>query len=473
MTEVSTVTGALRGALGDRAFLPGSAAYDAALGRVFFPDAARRHPACVVAPASAQEVSAVLRISEASGVPVTVRGGGLSSNCVADDAIMVDLSEHMDTARPAHGQVVAGGGATMGTLLDALAPADETLPTGIVRLAGLGLATRGGVGFRTRSTGLTLDQLTAAEIVLPSGEVRRLPEDAAGTDEDLWWAVQGCAPSFGVVTSATFRAQPAGPLFVDRMVIAPDALAAYFDLAPGLPRHTSMSAVLGTMPDAPRQPALLIYTVCTSDSSDAVRGARQAATALAESSSSAPVFRREQTGLFLHGLPEMSIPFGDGREPEPVRLPAPGPRAGFFFGKSVFLDASPGPDLAEALQEQLRRAPTPACRIDLQHTGGALADVGDGDTAFWGRHAEWNAPVNAITADESQREECVAWARETVAAFAPHAIGVYGVELRPGFPETGREVEAAYGGNLHRLRELAQRYDPGGVFGGYAPLGSG
>jgi hypothetical protein len=58
-----------------------------------------------------------------------------------------------------------------------------------------------------------------------------------------------------------------------------------------------------------------------------------------------------------------------------------------------------------------------------------------------------------------------------VLAFAPHVIGVYSVELRPGFPETGREVEAAYGGNLPRLRRLALRYDPAGVFGQYAPLG--
>ena len=92
--------------------------------------------------------------------------------------------------------------------------------------------------------------------------------------------------------------------------------------------------------------------------------------------------------------------------------------------------------------------------------------------AFWGRGAEWNAPVNAISADEAQRDECVAWARDTVRAFQPHAIGVYSVELRPGFPETDAEVEAAYGGNLPRLRRLAERCDPTGVFDRYPPLGS-
>ncbi len=271
----------LREALGGRVSLPGSAAYAAALGWVFFPDAARRRPACVVQPASAEDVSAVMRIAQAAGCPVTVRGGGLSSNCVADDAIMVDLSVHLDWARPDGDAVVVGGGATMGTVLDALAGEGRTVPIGIVRLAGLGLATRGGVGFLTRSLGLTLDHLVSAEIVLPSGEVRRLPGDSTGDDADLWWAVRGCAPSFGVVTSATFRTHAAAPRFVDRMVVAPDALAAYFDVATSLPRHTSMSAVLGTVPDDPDRPGLLVYTVCASDAPAAVDGARRAATAVA------------------------------------------------------------------------------------------------------------------------------------------------------------------------------------------------
>jgi FAD/FMN-containing dehydrogenase len=121
----------LREELGDRVALPGSAAYAGALGRVFFPDASRRRPSCVVQPASAGEVSSVMRIAQKTGSSVTVRGGGLSSNCVADGAVMVDLSAHMDHAAADGDVVVVGGGATMGTLLDALAPQERTVPIGI------------------------------------------------------------------------------------------------------------------------------------------------------------------------------------------------------------------------------------------------------------------------------------------------------------------------------------------------------
>jgi FAD/FMN-containing dehydrogenase len=462
----------LQEALGDRAAAPGSAAYAGALDRVFFPDAARRRPACVVAPASASEVSSIMQIAQKTGCSVTVRGGGLSSNCVADGAVMMDLSAHMDHAAADHDVVVVGGGATMGTLLGALAPQQRTVPIGIVRLAGLGLATRGGVGFLTRSLGLTLDHLVWVELVLPSGDVVRLSGDSTGADAELWWAVRGCAPSFGVVTRAALRSHPAGQRFVDRMVVEPSGFSAYFDVATSLPRHTSMSAVLGTVPGDPGRHGLLVYTVCASDSPAAVTAAHRAATAVADGSGAPPIARKQDTGPFLGGFPEMALLFADGSEPVPVAAPEPGERTGFFFGKSVFLDAAPGPDLAAALAERLRQAPTPACRIDLQHTGGALGDVGDTETAFWGRRAEWNAPVNAISADVAQRDECVAWARDTVRAFRPHTIGGYSVELRPGFPETGAEVEAAYGGNLPRLRRLAERFDPAGVFDRYPPLGS-
>jgi hypothetical protein len=458
--------------LGDRAALPGSAAYAGALDRVFFPDAARRRPACVVEPASASDVSSIMQIAQKTGCSLTVRGGGLSSNCVSDGAVMVDLSAHLDNAAADGDVVVVGGGATMGTLLDAVVPQRRTVPIGIVRLAGLGLATRGGVGFLTRSLGLTVDHLVWAELVLPSGDVVRLSDDSTGADAELWWAVRGCAPNFGVVTRAAFRTHPARPRFVDRMVVEPSALSAYFGVAPSLPRHTSMSAVLGTVPGEPARRGLLVYTVCASDAPEDVEAAQRAATAVAQGSGAPLIARKQQTGLFLGGFPEMALLLADGGEPVPVSPPEPGERTGFFFGKSVFLDATPGPDLAEALAEQLRRAPTPACRIDFQHTGGALADVADTETAFWGRGGEWNAPVNAISADQGQRDECVAWARDTVRALRPHTIGVYSVELRPGFPETGAETEAAYGGNLPRLRRLAERVDPTGVLDRYPPLGS-
>src|SRR5580700_4198792 len=182
MTDSMEGARLLQEEFGDRAALPGSAAYAGALDRVFFPDAARRRPACVLEPASAADVSSIMKIAQKTGCSVTVRGGGLSSNCVSDGAVMIDLSARMDHATADGDTVVVGGGATMGTMLDVLAPRQRTVPIGIVRLAGLGLATRGGVGFLTRSLAPTVDHRVWVGLVLPPGNVVRLPGDTTGGD---------------------------------------------------------------------------------------------------------------------------------------------------------------------------------------------------------------------------------------------------------------------------------------------------
>ncbi|HEY2191593.1 MAG TPA: FAD-binding oxidoreductase [Actinomycetospora sp.] len=445
---------------------PGTAGYDDALGRVFFPAAARRRPLGVIAPRSAAEVAAVLKAATATGTRVTVRGGGLSSNCVADDAVVLDLSTHLGGAGPDGERVVAGGGARVSTMLDALASAGRAVPVGIVGHAGLGLVTRGGVGYLTRSLGLTLDHLVEVEIVLPTGDVVRLSDASTGDAADLWWAVRGAAPVVGVVTAAVLRTHEVGPVWVDRAVVRTDALAAYFRVAPELPRDTSMGAVLGWTDLSPDDPVLLLYTACASGDAAAVARARAATDAVVAGAGSPPRYRSETTGRYLSGLPEFSLPGAGGAEPAPIRLPerGDGPR-GSFFGKSVFTGPTLDAALADALTARIRKAPTRACRIDFQHTGGALADVDDAATAFHGRRGEWNIPLNAIWTDPADDESCLAWAHDTVEALRAHTLGTYSVELRPGFPETDAEIAAAYGDGLARLRRIRRRSDPEGVLG--------
>ena len=92
-----------------------------------------------------------MKIVRADGGRVTVRGGGLSSNHVADDAVMLDLSVHMAAAWPHQATVSAEGGSTVGTVPGALAPAGRVIPVGIVAHAGFGLITRGRAYFPQRA----------------------------------------------------------------------------------------------------------------------------------------------------------------------------------------------------------------------------------------------------------------------------------------------------------------------------------
>ncbi|BBZ27373.1 FAD-linked oxidase [Mycolicibacterium madagascariense] len=465
--RVDDVTDRLVSVLGERVHRPGTPGYRASLDGVFFPDASRRSPVAVVHPRDVQDVASVMRTAAHSGDRVTVRGGGLSSNCVDDSAVMIDLSVHMADVAVRGDRVVVQGGATVGAALAAVAPHGRAIPVGIVGLAGMGLITRGGVGYLTREVGLALDQLVEVELVLPGGRVVRLSQDSVGEDADLWWAVRGCAPPFGVVTSVVMRTVEQGPVFVDRLVTGTDALATYFAEAPKLPRHTTMGAVLGYVPGGSNEPVLLVYTACRSQDPADIDVARAATSRVAESSTSVGAFRSETSGRYLDGLPQFSIPGPHGEEPAPITLPEPGADRGWFYGKSVFTGPTLGPVLADGLVEAIGCAPTKFCRIDFQHTGGALGDVGDSDTAFFGRGGEWNVPLNAIWSDASDGDACYEWARRTLRVLAPETMGVYSVEVRPGFEETERETASAFGPNLIRLRELRRRYDPTGVLAVY------
>jgi FAD/FMN-containing dehydrogenase len=172
-------------------------------------------------------------------------------------------------------------------------------------------------------------------------------------------------------------------------------------------------------------------------------------------------------GRYLDDLPQMAIPGAEGEEPQPIPAAEPGGEKGWFYGKAVFTGPTLGADVADGLAEMIRRAPTHGCRIDFQQVGGAVGDVAKSGTAFWNRDAEWNIPLNAIWSDPSDDDACRTWARDTLHLLAGDTIGVYSVEVRPGFRETEAELQRAFGDNLPRLRSLRQRCDPHGVLAAY------
>ena len=396
---------------------------------------------------------------------MSVRGGGLSANCVADDAALLDLSVHLGKAERDGARIRAGGGATVATILESLAPVGRVVPVGVAGPAGFGLVTGGGIGYLTRSAGLTLDHLAEVEIVLPSGETAHLSENSQGRDAELWWAVRGCAAPFGVVTSARLHSAEQGPVHVDRLVTGLDALAMYFSEAPGLPRQISMSAVLGYRPTSTGSPVLFVYTACASDRAEDIERAGAAASAVAAASSRPALYRKQTRGRYLCGLPQFAIPDNNGDEPAPLSIPPR--RIGQFDSRSVFLTSPIGAGVAADLAELIAAAPTSSCRIDLQHTGGALADVADEATAFKGRTAEWNMALNAVWDDPDDAESSRGWIHDTLAALGDQTIGVYGVDIRPGRPDTDTDVNAAFGTGLPRLRLLRDQVDPAGILAGH------
>jgi hypothetical protein len=94
--------------------------------------------------------------------------------------------------------------------------------------------------------------------------------------------------------------------------------------------------------------------------------------------------------------------------------------------------------------------------------GGAVARVGEEETAFSGRAAGHEFNISAITETENGFEEEREWARTFWSALAPHHTSVYVNFLM----EEGEDrVREAYGPEKYeRLKALKRRYDPDNFF---------
>jgi FAD/FMN-containing dehydrogenase len=455
----------LAGSLGEAVLLPGSPPYEAVMAGLFFADAGRAQPACILQPRSAEQVAAALAIVRRSGGQATVRGGGASALCAADGAVMIDLAAHMGAARPAGESLEVGGGATMGTLLRTLAPDGRLVPVGVALVPGLGLVLRGGVGYLSRSMGLTVDHLEAVELVVPSGEVLRLSSASAGDQAELWWGVRGCGPSLGVVTAATLRTHHLPAVYLRRLVVGLDALPAFFDWAPSLPRAISASLVVGPPGARPGAPVVYVCVVAAGADRAEIRRTDQEVDGFLARSPGVPFFDAGGACPYA-AIPPFDVPALPGTPATPV----PEGRV-YAFVKSYFLRNSLDAPAAAAVAAAIRAAPTPLCRFDFQHLGGAMGDVPRSATAFWNRDAEWNWVITgAWHGPAGEREAVVRWVREAARALPGHVAGAYSVELRPGMPETEAEVASAFGEHRPRLRALKQRWDPENVLGRYYPL---
>jgi FAD/FMN-containing dehydrogenase len=128
--------------------------------------------------------------------PISTNSGG----------VVIDLGA-LNTVERLHDQHVRiGPGARSSGVARALYPMGLAISSGDSGDVGVGgLATTRGIGLMGRAHGLTIDHLTAAEVVTADGRIVR----ASRSDHpDLFWPLRGAGANFGIVTSFEFRATP-------------------------------------------------------------------------------------------------------------------------------------------------------------------------------------------------------------------------------------------------------------------------
>jgi len=321
----------------------------------------------------------------------------------------------------------------------------------VTRTGIAGLTLSGGLGWLRRKHGLSVDNLIGAEVVTASGDVVRA---SAGENEDLFWALRGGGGNFGVVTSFEYRLHPVGPEVHLCFVLYPaeragEVLGACAEHLDRLAEPAAPLGVLGHVPEADEFPAdahgdpyvalLCVYPGDAGEGESALAPLRGMGGEIADLSGRMP---------FVEAQGALDEDYPDGLR---------------YYWKSINLGG-----LSDAVVDELvarnDAAPSSHSTIDVWFQGGAMAEVGETETAFANRGSPYLLGVEGNWEDAADDDANVEWVRGTFAAMRPHSDG--GVYLNfPGFQEEGEELmRAGYGPNYERLARVKAEYDPENLF---------
>ncbi|KAK7024499.1 hypothetical protein VNI00_016251 [Paramarasmius palmivorus] len=174
------------------------------------------NPIAVTYPINAEQVSQVVRAGAKEGMRVVARSGGHSyiANSLGSSgyppALVVDLSSFRNiTYDPSTKTAMIQPGIRLGNVVSTLNEHGRAIPHGRCSWVGFGGHSGfGGWGHPSRLWGLTLDNILSAEVVLANGTIVHASEDK---NHELFWAIRGSSPSFGIVTSTTVRTHATPP----------------------------------------------------------------------------------------------------------------------------------------------------------------------------------------------------------------------------------------------------------------------
>lgn len=412
-----------------------------------------RHPALIARCAGVADVRSSIRFAREHGLLVAVRGGGHSfpGYSVCDGGMVIDLSLmkgiRIDPdARTARVQA----GVLLGELDRETQEFGLAVTAGIVTHTGVaGLTLGGGLGWLQRKHGLTIDNLLSLDVVTADGEFLTASDT---NNADLFWGLRGGGGNFGIVTEFEFRLHAVGPEVFAGTVFwpmeeAPQVLRFYRDWIADCPDELMTIVVQRRAPDLPVIPRDLV--------------GRHVIAVVA--CYSGPIDDGER---MLRPLKSFGRPLLDLCQPKPYLVHQSMFDLSYPHGRWYYVRACDVAELSDdvigIVAEYGRRIVSPISSIALWQMGGAVARIGEDDTAFNGRGAgfTFNINGNSMTPDGFDAER--QWARDYWSALAPYHSGVYVNFLM----DEGKErVRQAYGSAKYdRLKALKRRYDPDNVF---------
>jgi hypothetical protein len=394
-----------------------------------------KYPALIVRAQNAADVANAVTFARERELLVAVKGGGHSwpGRSAADGALMIDLGDISDVLVDVEGRTArAGGGSLLYNLDFATTKHGLVTTAGVVSHTGVGGYTLGGgYGRLNRKFGLTIDNLLSAEIVTPDGQVRRV---SAQENADLFWAIRGGGGNFGVVTQFEYRVHEANPVMLGGDIVWPIAeaqnlLEFFAEYSAGLSDEMYAGPYLAALPDGT---GIVAMDICYCGDLEAGR-------------------------IELAPLAEFGNPLANTVVPTPyvtlqTRLDGawrPGLRS--YAKNGMVGEFSQG--LIDALVENFD--PTEGVFIGTHTAGGAVARVGETDTAWPHRNVETMIVIAAAWTEPEDDERFRVVARRLFAAIEPYIGGYY-----DNIDSDGENASGNYGPAYDRLLAVKNAYDP-------------
>jgi len=431
---------------------PTDADYDTA--RAVYNGMIDKRPALIARCADVADIIACVNFAREQNMLLAIRGGGHNGPGLGtcDGGLVIDLSM-LKSVRidPEKRTVRVEPGCTAGDVDHATHAFGLAVPFGIVASTGVaGLTLGGGTGYLTRKHGLTIDNLLEADVVLADGT---LVTTSATRHPDLFWALRGGGGNFGVVTSFLFQAHPvhtvfAGPIFWD----AADAftvMRTYRDFITTAPEDLGIFVGLKTVPPTdpfPREHwGKRACAIIGSFNGSAADGAK----------AMEPLLSKLPAPLF-NWMGEMPFPAINSLF-DPFF-----PKGLQWYWKGDFVTSLPD----EAIRTHIAQAGQPAsdfCLMHLYPIDGAVHRVAKDATPWHARNAAFNMVIAGIDPDPKNAEKLKTWGRAYWKAVHPFNQGGAYVNFLHDDEAEGR-VEASYGDNHARLRNVKATYDPKNLF---------
>lgn len=409
-----------------------------------------RSPAAIVYAGDVADVMAGVNAARRLGLELAIRGGShsVAGHGTTDGGLAIDLSGlrgiRIDpVARTARVEA----GCTWADLDHAAHAFGLATTGGTVSSTGVaGLTLGGGMGFLTRTHGLTCDNLLGADMVTAQGELVSCDEQ---TNPDLFWALRGGGGNFGAVVSFLFQLHETGNIIGGPTFFKLDAqiLRSYRDVLADAPRELGLIAAITSAPALPviddashGEPVVAILACWTGNhhAGEDLLGAM------------------DDWGAVV------------GRNVGPMPYPVLNtlfdellPRGLQHYWKGTFARELTD-DAIDVHVEHGANVPCPESAVMFFPLDGACQDIAAGQTAFAHRDVDFAVDLAGTWPDPADSNRNIAWVRSYAAALAPHSAGAAYINFTSG--DDANRAEANYGAGYGRLSEIKATWDPTNLF---------